>query len=784
MRSPNSVFNGKYFTYSLLRILPYGAIMAAILSLFDVLFFGVNKAFFGGAGLNADALSGCAPFFLVIMPVLIAIGLFNFLHKQKKSDFFGSMPIKRTSLFLTNIVVGVVLIASILLVNLLTMSVIVKTVYPGAAAAFPAFIYSYFAMLAGWLAVFSIASFCATLTGGIISQLALTALVLYLPTALAVIFQYPVLNLLSNSSYALNGSVHINTLTENSLFFFPSFYTSFNSSSSAFGMLFGVGASQSTNIYTEIWRIAYNFLLFIVFSAVGALFMKKRAFETAERPFVKEIFTDIVLGLMFFPFAFIAVATASDTIIIIGLVIIFFFIASLVLRKGFRKIWRAAISLTICMIVAVSSYFILDFIRMSYDKNNPFEKNIVFSDISQAEIYIAPLDVVGSKCVPVKVNAKTLNDILSAFDSNVNNEYYNNYNNNGIKTLIKTSDGKSYTGYFDISQSGLNKLYSYIEKNPEILEKLESVVQKPSLCLSVTSSSGNISLEKPSSEKVNNILAERRKISVSERYSRLEKYSNLGNYSRISSMFYNGYNGDENMEVINYRYYNGMYFYDYYSFEDVAVNKDVVEKIEKVSNKYNIDWKSLSSESLSASFIGDMFPGDSERSEMFKLAVSGAVSLYGNEIFNDIKKAENRYTEFNDLVCLNIRLVGNSYNQVIKPIRLFVDYSDFIEKYVDIVQEQSLNMLNSYNNDKYMHDLALYKSAYDYETVFITEVDDFVKLISEKPELIVSYKSSKEALADGYYRIMLNEGNNGVTLFIKNDARINELITESKTYKD
>ena len=115
-------------------------------------------------------------------------------------------------------------------------------------------------------------------------------------------------------------------------------------------------------------------------------------------------------------------------------------------------------------------------------------------------------------------------------------------------------------------------------------------------------------------------------------------------------MFYNGYNGDENMEVINYRYYNGMYFYDYYSFEDVAVNKDVVEKIEKVSNKYNIDWKSLSSESLSASFIGDMFPGDSERSEMFKLAVSGAVSLYGNEIFNDIKKAENRYTEFNDLV--------------------------------------------------------------------------------------------------------------------------------------
>ena len=74
---------------------------------------------------------------------------------------------------------------------------------------------------------------------------------------------------------------------------------------------------------------------------------------------------------------------------------------------------------------------------MSYDKNNPFEKNIVFSDISQAEIYIAPLDVVGSKCVPVKVNAKTLNDILSAFDSNVNNEYYNNYNNNGC--LLYTS---------------------------------------------------------------------------------------------------------------------------------------------------------------------------------------------------------------------------------------------------------------------------------------------------------------------------------------------------------
>lgn len=34
MRSLNSVFNGKYFVCSLLRILPYGGIMAAVIAFF------------------------------------------------------------------------------------------------------------------------------------------------------------------------------------------------------------------------------------------------------------------------------------------------------------------------------------------------------------------------------------------------------------------------------------------------------------------------------------------------------------------------------------------------------------------------------------------------------------------------------------------------------------------------------------------------------------------------------------------------------------------------------
>ena len=43
MRSLNSVFNGKYFVCSLLRILPYGGIMAAVIAFFDALFFRAEQ---------------------------------------------------------------------------------------------------------------------------------------------------------------------------------------------------------------------------------------------------------------------------------------------------------------------------------------------------------------------------------------------------------------------------------------------------------------------------------------------------------------------------------------------------------------------------------------------------------------------------------------------------------------------------------------------------------------------------------------------------------------------
>lgn len=745
MRSLNSVFNGKYFVCSLLRILPYGGIMAAVIAFFDALFFGLSNVLAVKSGLAPSSLSGCAPFFMIVFPVLLSLALYNFLHKQKKSDFYGAVPVSRMSLFLTNIAVGVTLIAGILLINAASMAVIIKISYPGAAAAFQAYLYSFFSMLAGWLAVFGIASFCATLSGGIVSTLLLTVIILYIPTAFAIIFQFPIINAVSASSYIAGDIISINPLY-NKLFLFPSFYSDMGFLSLAFG-------GSSVNEYTQIWRIAYNFILFLLFTAGGMISMRFRPFETAGRPFVKEILTDVSLALLFFPFAFFSLYFINETFIITGMVIVLFFVAAIIVRKGFGKIWRSAISFAVCAILAVSAYFILDSIRNYNNEIRPYVVKENISDIEKAEIYMAPLDVVGEKCIPVEIPGDVFRDIISVSSYESVADFP--YNAQNEKIVLQTNEGRTYSVELSVNNAGKEILYSYIEKNPELVSKLESIAKRPILCTSVVAAEKGVRIKALDGEKLERLISERQGLTISERYARVKDFESMFNlnYSDIiwGILVNQNYMSGSNpyTGVINYRYIAGNYFYDCCSFSDIEMDVETVRKIEDVLNKGIENWKDASLSSLDALYIGDKRFDNELQNEMYVSSISSALESYSYQIFEDIKNAESRYDNADELICLNLTLQMRAPVNVV----LFVDYNDFIEKYVDMFLDDISQRFNSFSDFLKGCDIVKETPGEDKEHYIISDAEGLINFITENPDIVFSYKNTEVFLTYGGYRI-------------------------------
>ena len=129
-------------------------------------------------------------FFLFIMPLLMAVFLFRYLHVKGASDFAHSFPMKRGRLFHHHIVSGVILLILPILLNYLILLI----------TAGVADVQSYFTVtnLSYWLWLFStmtllifiVGVFVGTLTGLSAVQGILTYILLFLPAGLYVLIAF------------------------------------------------------------------------------------------------------------------------------------------------------------------------------------------------------------------------------------------------------------------------------------------------------------------------------------------------------------------------------------------------------------------------------------------------------------------------------------------------------------------------------------------------------------------------------------------------------------------
>jgi ABC-2 type transport system permease protein len=180
-------------------MLPYSLVMLLILVLSSFLVFGitdeVSTLAIGKIRYIGVELIGCTSMaFMYIIPIALCIGMFGFIHKKNYTDFILSSPVKRSSVYFTNIVSGFVMISVMLAVNLLFIALVISAgenyqAYVSASD----YILSFFYNLAGYMLVFAVSSFAAILTGTAITQAYMTFIILLLPAFIAAYVQLPFL---------------------------------------------------------------------------------------------------------------------------------------------------------------------------------------------------------------------------------------------------------------------------------------------------------------------------------------------------------------------------------------------------------------------------------------------------------------------------------------------------------------------------------------------------------------------------------------------------------------
>lgn len=477
MLTKTSVFDLKYFRYTIKKMFPYALVMALVLVLSSFIFFGfgepqrvsITMKYYDTIILGITSNVG-----MYIIPIVLSIGMFGFLHQKNSTDFIFGSPVKRSALFLTNVIAGAIIMAATLLLNTIFVAIIVSgaaeenNIYVTAQN----YILSFFYNLAGYILVFVIASLSATLTGTAVAQLILTIVMTLLPAFLLCFIQLPLV--IQYGGYAFPTVTY--SIALNSVQLIPDI------ASAPLTMLFmavanGVGDFYGTTAYfTNVRAICFTLLVAIIYCIVGVFIFNKYKAENSSKSFInKGIGTFTYIGvfapIMLFVFFLFAESTGYDDMITSAWFYIFtlliwiaFVVASLIFNKGFSGFGKQMKLFFMLMIITCTVSGVLNDIGEKSEKEFSFRNE----EIRSITVYMQPLNTspvsgqnVKETYIKVKITDPEMLNLLS--DKEVGDSFY--------YTVI-CENGKKLTFESPLSYSFTEALYDYIDENQDIKKSL------------------------------------------------------------------------------------------------------------------------------------------------------------------------------------------------------------------------------------------------------------------------------------------------------------------------
>lgn len=447
------LFNIKYFFQNLKKsktLLSLTILIVPILTL--LILININNM-----DINlTDMMYGCNTINLLgmyVIPICISFILFGYVFKRKSVDFIGSMPINRKSIFITNLIGGILIITLIQMLNFLVIGL--STIFlENIVLSFNAIFDFCLVGIVSYTFMYTATNIAMAISGNLLTQIAVTMLIVFLvPFSIDAVKEfelYPRISLYRNSTETINIDLVKNV-----------------DSTLPYGLIKNT-ALRNSNLVTNI-SMAKMLVLSICYSIIGLLLFEKRKMENTEESFYSIYMHLFVKGLTLTPIiSVLAIIDAPPTgfALLIAVIFVYYYVYDIITnRKVKLKVEIPVFILTILILFGAfkGAHYIFEDKETIYSKSDI--KSICISNYTYDSYYTNSTAVYDLKQMNYEfTDTEIINEFYNGLDYTMS--YYDgSYNRNNINVKIKLQDGKEFCGEVSLKSTNYKKILSKIRQD-------------------------------------------------------------------------------------------------------------------------------------------------------------------------------------------------------------------------------------------------------------------------------------------------------------------------------
>lgn len=455
--------------------------------------------------------------FFCIVPIVVSLCLFNYIYKKKSVDFICSMPISRKTIFITNMITGIILL---FIMNLITSIIILLFSISGSTIIPPNMIINFFFIwFLAYAYIFTVTTLAMSISGNAITQLIITGILLVIvPFMHDYIFNnqtynYPSIEIecKSNNCIPDNYECYDNKCSSNKKKNIYNIVADKIVKENTYPMPYSIfkELNYSTSLDDDINLINKNVVIEMIILSVGNTILglylfNKRKMENNETTFKNYKVHLLVKGITLLPVLvftyeiFTSSITLLEVSIVLAIIVAYYFIYELITRKGIYHVKENIIALLVTLIVG---YSLIGGINLVVKQNDSY--SISNSDIKELDINLVNnLSITDSEYLKI-TDSNLINQIikytLNNYDNtdNLNDVSVGLVLNNGIKVYYtlrlpnidlnrlsdKIKNSSDYKKYLDINANdiyaaGFNYSGYYYKPSKKLKKILKEAISK------------------------------------------------------------------------------------------------------------------------------------------------------------------------------------------------------------------------------------------------------------------------------------------------------------------
>lgn len=455
---------------------------------------------------DLENLSPVALVFAFIIPIILAITLFNYVFKKKSVDFINSMPITKKSIFLTNMLGGTVLIFVELLISLLI--IVLFSLIAQNIVVTPALCFDYMLVwFITYMFMFVASSFAIAISGNIVTSLVVLALVIcFIPFLGDYIKNYNYSSNLYNIKceeeackpnyyYCYSGDKECKINKSLGIYEIDLYERKTSNHAMPYNVFAGTFFGYDFAIYNTISLIKTLVLTAVLF-VLGLFLFVNRKMEVCETSFKNINIHLFVKCLTLLPMILLLYEVIDESamtfLIAFALIVVYYFAYDLITKRSITYIKKSIIYFIVSTMIylGISGFVDSQFFRELTDKNNKIYSNeiieIKLTDYVKNNLFDEYTD-----------NREIINFVLSR---TIDNEAIYSYEDNYISysyynVLLKMKDGRVYETQVPINVEEYEKLLNLIKEDNDITEKVKDFKFKNLIALKFNDNSISIDRE-------------------------------------------------------------------------------------------------------------------------------------------------------------------------------------------------------------------------------------------------------------------------------------------------